>query len=63
MTVQEIKKVVDNGQTVFYRSHAYRVVKYGERYLIEHTRGNTIGLTWRDGITLNGNENDFYTGE
>lgn len=63
MTTQEIKKAVNEGQIVHYCSHAYRVVKAPIGYVIEHTSGNTIGLTWRDGITLNGNETDFFIGE
>lgn len=63
MTVQEIKTAVDKGLIVHYRSHAYRVEKYPAGYMIEHTSGYTIGLTWADGVTLNGAESNFFIGE
>lgn len=58
-SVEEIKTAVDNGHSVFHHNSSYQVIKdtIGQ-YLI--TRGDwAIGLTWRDGKTLNGKLNDF----
>ena len=40
----------------------YRVVKdnLGQWFIVCDQNQNAIGLTWRDGATLNGQENDFY---
>jgi len=63
MTLDEIKTAVDAGKTVHWSNNGYRVVKTGDQYLIKHTTGNAIGLTWLDGVTLNGKESDFYLGD
>ena len=62
MTLQEIIDAVNNGQTVFWKSPAYQVVKdKNHQFLIQcQTNNNCIGLTWMDGVTLNGKEEDFY---
>lgn len=64
MTLQEIKNAVDQGLKVFQHHDGYEVIRsdYGE-YLI-HYRGSEwyIGLTWKDGVTMNGKENEFYIG-
>lgn len=63
MTTEEIKKAVTTGKRVFCKNQCYEVIldSIGQ-YLIHCTLNNTyIGLTWRDGVTLNGNENDFFT--
>lgn len=62
MNVEEIKAAVGAGKMVCWVSLMYRVIK-GKlgRYLIV-CQGNqsTIGLTWLDGTTLNGEENQFF---
>ena len=65
MTVEEIKENVDNGKTVHWASDAYSVVinKGGDYDILCRINDHRIGLTWRDGITLNGKEEDFYIGE
>lgn len=68
MTLQEIKDAVLAGKTVYWSHEAYQVVYCGtplnKQWLIVYRRGtmqeNCIGLTWRDGVTLNGKEKDFY---
>lgn len=62
MTLNEIKQAVDNGKTVHWSNSAYSVVKdKNNNYLIHCSLNNhCIGLTWRDGITMNGKEKDFY---
>ena len=64
MTVHEIKKAVDDGKKVHWSSNIYIVHKVGASYLITCTHNDhTIGLTWLDGVTLNGKEEDFYIEE
>jgi len=62
MTVEEIKKAVDEGKTVYWSSEIYPVIKdrIGQ-YLINCTISTMcIGLTWLDGVTLNGTEDEFF---
>lgn len=63
MTVQEIKAAVDQGKIVYWGTPAYRVIKDSlGQYLIQcAVNDNCIGLTWKDGVTLNGEEKEFYT--
>lgn len=57
----EIKRAVDQGQDVRWESDGYRVVKDSiGQYLIQYVDGYAIGLTWRDGVTLNGKLDEFY---
>lgn len=59
-SVGDIKKAVDDGHDVFHQNSAYRVIKDNiGQYLITHSNGFAIGLTWRDGITLNGKLDEF----
>ena len=62
MDLKTIKAAVLNGQTVCWSTTAY-VVKYNERggFNIVYTPdGNCIGLTHKDGVTLNGKESEFF---
>ena len=62
MTLDEIKAAVLAGETVHWSTTAY-AVKYTDRggFNIVYTPdGNCTGLTWRDGVTLNGKENEFF---
>jgi hypothetical protein len=62
MTLQEIKQAIEDGKTVYWANLSYTVVKdKNNEYLIKHSTGNCIGLTWADGTTLNGKEADFFT--
>lgn len=63
MTAQQIKQAVDKGSTVYWSNPAYQVIKdRNNEYLIKCTLNNhCIGLTWADGVTLNGKEEEFYT--
>lgn len=65
MTTHEIKTAVDQGRTVHWSQPNYIVAKdtYGEYYIKCTTNNSCIGLTWADGVTLNGNEEDFYINE
>lgn len=61
MTLLEIKQAVDAGTSVYWSNEAYQVIKDAKgQYLIKHTGGICIGLTWADGVTLNADEKDFF---
>lgn len=62
MTLDEIKAAVDAGRVVHWKNPSYRVIKdrIGQ-YLVMYANRNCIGLTHRDGVTLNGQPDDFYT--
>lgn len=63
MTLQEIKKAVNSGHVVCQGQDNYIVVKskYTNEYFIKcTTNGYIIGLTWKDGKTMNGKGSDFY---
>jgi hypothetical protein len=62
MTVQQIKDAVLQGNKVFYGHKGYEVVtdKHNQWFIRYIPNGHCIGLTWTDGTTLNGDENDFY---
>lgn len=62
MTVAEIKKAVDSGITVHWKSDGYNVIKdkNGEYLIIFTPNQSAIGLTRKDGVTLNGAAEDFY---
>ena len=62
MTTQEIKDALAAGKKVYWHNSAYEVIKDSkDQYLIRHTNGSCIGVTWADGETLNGKEEQFYT--
>jgi len=62
MKLKEIKKAVDENKKVCWIADYYRVEKWhSNEYVITCTlNNNSIGLTHKDNITLNGNENEFY---
>lgn len=68
MSLEEIKAHVKAGETVYHQSQAYEVrcwsSKSGEdRFVILCTLNNhAIGLTWLDGVTVNGALEDFFRG-
>lgn len=62
MNLQQIKEALEYGLPVFWKNEGYRVHKdeLGQ-YLITFTSNNyTIGLTHQDGVTMNGEEQDFF---
>ena len=61
MSVKEIKSAVDNGLIVHWSNNSYTVIPSRGDYLIQHLNGSCTGLTWKDGVTLNGDEKEFYT--
>ena len=56
MTVQEIKQAVDNGLTVHWSTLLYTVIKDSKGQYLIKSGSHYIGLTWADGVTLNGKE-------
>jgi hypothetical protein len=62
MTLNEIKYAVEKGKSVHWVNDGYSVIKdkYGQFLVIFERNQSAIGLTWRDGVTLNGKESDFY---
>lgn len=61
MTATEIKSAIDSGKKVCWKNPAYEVIKGKDEYLIRcRLNQHCIGLTWQDGVTLNGKEEDFY---
>ena len=65
MTLDEIKAAVRAGKTVHWKSRGYEVIedRHGAFLVVFTPTRNCIGLTWRDGVTMNGDEEDFYIGE
>lgn len=65
MNLQEIKKAVNEGKKVYWANTAYEVVhdKYDQWFIVCTLNNHAIGLTWRDGVTLNGKEEEFFIGE
>lgn len=68
MKLEEIKKAIADGKRVFWASRGYEVIKDSiGQYLIAWNHGgrdaNYICLTWRDGVTMNGKEEQFFIGE
>ena len=62
MNLQEIKTSVEAGETVYWANTSYRVIKDNvEQWLIKcDINDHCIGLTHRDGVTMNGEEKDFF---
>lgn len=61
MTLAEIKAAVAAGQTVCWGNRSYVVELAPVGYVIRCLSNDTlIGLTWRDGVTLNGREDQFF---
>ena len=61
MNLNEIKAAVEDGKTVHWSTDDYVVVKDGlGQWFVRHCHGHAIGLTWRDGTTMNGNPDEFY---
>ena len=62
MQLSEIKQAIKDGKKVFWSTTAYEVIKDAKgQYLIKHGNGHCIGLTWSDGVTMNGKESEFFT--
>lgn len=62
MNLQEIKQAIAEGKTVHWENQLYEVVldKIGQYLIFCKLNGHCIGLTWADGVTMNGKEEQFY---
>lgn len=62
MTLEEIQSAVNSGKTVHWANDGYRVVPdgFGDHLIKCDHNGHCIGLTWKDGITINGKPEDFF---
>lgn len=66
MNLQEIKTAVRSGKNVYQHSEIYQVKLFvfkdsEEQWLITSLSNNySIGLTWKDGVTMNGKEEEFF---
>lgn len=68
MNLDEIKAAVASGKTVHWMNNGYVVRRVGKHedydWIIVFVHNNyTIGLTWKDGVTMNGEPEDFYIGD
>lgn len=65
MNLQQIKDAVESGKVVCWSSPAYVVAKdaTGQWLIVCLHNGSAIGLTWRDGVTLNGKTEEFFIRE
>ncbi len=64
MNLNEIKAAVQAGKVVHWSSSDYIVVysHNEDKFYIKCIHGNhCIGLTWADGVTLNGRADEFYS--
>ena len=62
MNAAEIRTAVDAGLVVHWSNASYRVIRDSSgQYLIQcESNGHCVGLTWLNGVTLNGEPGDFY---
>lgn len=62
MTLDEIVAAVDAGRAVRWANGGYHVIRgaTGELLIWCEFNDNCIGLTWQDGVTLNGRPEQFY---
>jgi len=62
MTLQDIKKAVKSGKTVYWKTPLYKVMhtpSIDQWLIVCQSNESAIGLTRADGVTLNGDGNDF----
>jgi len=65
MKLEEIKKAVREGKSVYWKNPNYQVIlhtfKTGKEQWLVHCTGNDsyTGLTWADGKTMNEKESDY----
>lgn len=62
MTLSEIKQAVREGKTVHWGNENYEVVtdKLAQWFIRCKLNNNYVGLTWRDGETMNGKPEQFF---
>ena len=62
MTLDQIKAAVEAGKTVYVGTTAYEVIKdkIGQWLIVCTFSDYCIGLTWRDGVTMNDKPDRFF---
>lgn len=62
MTLEQIKEAVQAGKTVCWKNDGYRVIcdKHDQWFIFCRWNSDCIGLTHRDGVTMNGKPEQFY---
>ena len=62
MKLNEIKQALAEGRKVYHGNKNYEVIrdKIGQYLIVCSFNGYTIGLTHKDGQTMNGEESDFF---
>jgi len=65
MNLKEIKQAIKENKKVYWSNELYEVIKdkIGQYLIICKDNDYCIGLTWKDGKTLNGDEKDFFIGK
>jgi hypothetical protein len=63
MTLDEIKQAVLDGKTVHWANARYVVIHDSIGQWLIKCGEHCIGLTWLDGVTMNGKEEEFYIAE
>ena len=65
MTLEQIKTAIESGYPVHWSNTAYDVIKdkIGQYLICCNHNASCIGLTWLDGVTLNGEESEFFLGD
>lgn len=65
MTLEEIKQAALAGKTVHWMNDSYTVFASNKHnfYIVHYHNTNCIGLTWADGVTMNGKPEEFYIAE
>lgn len=61
MNLEQIKQAIADGKKVFWASALYEVIRDSRGEYLIKCGPSYIGLTWADGVTLNGKESDFFT--
>lgn len=66
MDLNDIKQAIAAGNRVYWSNRNYRVIFYPPTtYNIVYNEGvpgeHSIGLTWQDGVTMNGKPEEFFT--
>lgn len=63
MSLTEIRAAIAAGKKVHWSHEGYVVAgKVGSELITCLGNNHSIGLTWMDGVTLNGKESEFFIG-
>jgi len=62
MTLAQIKSAIAEGKKVYWSNEGSQVILDSKgQYLIKCAwNGHCVGLTWADGVTMNGREDQFF---